>query len=63
MLVPRRVNLQKLRITPKVSGTKNAGSGTEPYFWAILGVGFPLHKPYRAVSTKLICEDSSILGA
>ena len=29
--------------SPKVSGTKNAG--TEPYK-AMLGVGFPLHKQY-----------------
>ena len=29
--------------SPKVSGTYNAG--TEPYK-AILGLGFPLHKPY-----------------
>ena len=32
-----------LNKSPKVSGTKNAG--TEPCK-AILGVGFPLHKPY-----------------
>ena len=30
-------------ISPKVSGTEHGG--TEPYK-AILGVGFPLHKPY-----------------
>ncbi len=30
-------------ISPRISGTYNGG--TEPYK-AILGVGFPLHKPY-----------------
>jgi len=32
-----------LKISPRISGTYNGG--TEPYK-AILGLGFPLHKPY-----------------
>ncbi len=31
--------------SPKISGTKNGGTKVT-YFQAILGVGFPLHKPY-----------------
>ena len=42
--------------SPRISGTQNLEC-TEPYK-AILGVGFPLHKPY----IKLIYVSTSILG-
>ena len=42
-LVYSSASLRMYRGSPKVSGAKNAG--TEPCK-AILGVGFPLHKPY-----------------
>ena len=32
-----------LEISPKVSGTQNGGAES---YKAILGMGFPLHKPY-----------------
>ena len=43
--------------SPKVSGTKNAGTAT---YKAILGVGFPLRKIYWYSLQK--GEDSSILS-
>ena len=42
--------------SPKVSGTKNAGTG--PYK-AISGMGFPIHKPENI---QRECQDPSILG-
>ena len=43
------------KLSPTISGTLNGG--TVPYK-AVLGVGFPLHKPYIQltwVSTSILC--------
>ena len=45
--------------SPKVSGTKNAGILYLIQLQAILGVGFPLHKPYPNSIPEMFGEISS----
>ena len=47
--------MRELQKAPEVSGTQNSGTGPCK---AILGLGFPLHKPY----IQLIKVSISILG-